>query len=227
MENSLMPQITHEEARRLIDFNADQSLDTTTGSILDAHLNGCTECRRYACELNQLENLLRKMKQNFHMRPTPLQLDQIKHRSEGAAFLDSIMVTRIVPLVAALIAVTIVTWQFLSTNTVSPAIPYTAIPIPTPSTYFVTSTNTNFMLLNCDYVVYQIQAGDTWDNIALQFSVPKETIMEFNGMKEEEIKPATQLKIPACNHTPTVTTEGSDSTVTITPQYEPITPTPG
>jgi LysM repeat protein len=80
---------------------------------------------------------------------------------------------------------------------------------------------------NCDYVSYQIQAGDTWDNIVLQFSVPKEIIMDFNEIKEEEIKPSTQIKIPACNHTPTVTSEGLDSTMTITPQFEPLTPTPG
>ena len=113
-----MSQITHEEARRLINFNADQSLDANTGSILDAHLNGCTECRKYASELDELENLLRKMKHSLDLRPAPLHLDQIMHRSKGISFrfLNNTMVTRITTIVAAFIAVAIVTWQFLSSQ---------------------------------------------------------------------------------------------------------------
>jgi hypothetical protein len=65
------------------------------------------------------------------------------------------------------------------------------------------------------------------DSIALQFSVSKETIMDFNGMKEEEIKPSMQIRIPTCSRTPTVTSEVLNSTITITPQFEPITLTPG
>jgi len=223
-----MSQITHEEARRLINFNADQSLDANTGSILDAHLNGCAECRRYASELDELENLLRKMNHSLNLRPTPLNLGQIMHRSKDTALgvLNNIMVTRIETTVAAFLIVAIVTWQFLSANVVSPTMPYTAIPIPTPSTY-LTSTNANTLFLNCGYLSYQVQAGDTLDGIALRFSVSKEAIMDFNGMKEENINPAMQIRIPACEHTPTVTIDTPNSTVTITPQFESITPTPG
>jgi LysM repeat protein len=76
-------------------------------------------------------------------------------------------------------------------------------------------------------VLYQVQAGDTLDGIALQFSVPKETIMEFNGMKGEIIGPAMQIRIPICDHTPTATINTPTTTITITPQFEPITVTPG
>jgi LysM repeat protein len=229
MEDNLMSPISHEEARRLINFNADQPLDAKTGFVLDIHLNGCMECRRYASELNELENLLRKMKPGLNLRPAPLHLDQIMHQSKGTAFgfLNNVLVTRITTITAAFITVAIVTWQILSASSASPVIPYTAIPVPTPSTYFITSTNTDIMLLNCDYVPYQTQAGDTMDSIALQFSVSKETIMDFNEMKEEEIKPSMQIRIPTCSRTPTVTSEILNSTITITPQFEPITLTPG
>jgi hypothetical protein len=229
MENNPMAQITHEEARRLINFNADQPLDLNTGSILDAHLNECVECKKYASELSQLENHLRKMKHNFYLRPTPLHLHQIMYRSKGMDFgsLNNTMVTRITMLVMTFIVVSIISWQFLSSSLAGPAIPYTAIPIPTPSKHFVTSTNADFILLNCNYVPYKIQQGDTLDGIALQFSVSKEAILDFNGMKEEEIKSSMQIKIPTCNHAPTVTIGISSSTITITPQFEPITLTPG
>jgi hypothetical protein len=224
-----MSPISHEEARRLINFNADQSLDAKTGYILEIHLNGCLECRKYAGELDELENLLRKMKPGLNLRPAPLHLDQIMHRSKGSAFgfLNHILVTRITAITVAFFSVAIVTWQFLNVGNASPATLYAIIPIPTPSTYFITSTNTGMMLLNCDYVPYQTQVGDTMNSIALQFSVSKETIMDFNGMKEEEIKPSMQLRIPRCRRIPTKTSEVVNSTITITPQFEPITLTPG
>jgi LysM repeat protein len=83
------------------------------------------------------------------------------------------------------------------------------------------------MLRNCNYVLYQVQAGDTLDGIAAQFSVPKETIIEFNRMKGERIGPAIQIRIPICDHTPTATINTPTTTITITPQFEPITVTPG
>jgi hypothetical protein len=223
-----MSQITHEEVRRLINIRADLSLDANTGSILDAHLNKCIECKRYASELDDLEILLRKMNRSLNLRPTPLRLDQITHRSRDTAFgfLKNTMVTRIVTIVTAFIAVAIVTWQFFSASVASPTIPYTAIPIPTPSTS-LTSTKSNILFLNCGYLSYQVQEGDTLDDIALRFSIPKETIMDFNEIKEENINPAMQIRIPICDHTPTVTIDTPNSTITITPQFEPITPTPG
>jgi hypothetical protein len=228
MENDPMSQITHEEAHRLINFKADQSLDADTGPILESHLNGCVECKRYASELDELENLLRKMKRSLNLRPTPLYFDQVSHQSKGTVFgfLNNVLVTRITTMVAGFIVLAVAAWQFLSANVVSPTTPYTAIPIPTPSTY-LTSTNANILFLNCGYFSYQVQAGDTLDSLALRFSIPKETIMDFNGMKEENINPAMQIRIPTCEHTPTVTIDATNSTITITPQFEPITPTPG
>ena len=136
------------------------------------------------------------------------------------------MVTRITTIVVAFIAVIIVGWQFFSASMASPAAPYTAIPIPTPSTY-LTATQVNILFRNCSYLSYRVQAGDTLDGIARQFSVSRKMIMELNGIKDENINPSMEIKIPVCDHTPTVTIDTPNSTITITPQFEPNTPTPG
>lgn len=228
MDSNLMSQITHREAHRLINFKADQALDANTGSILETHLNGCPECRGYASELDELENLLRKMKHGFDLRPTPLHLDHIQYRSKESTFgfPINVMVTRITTMVVAFIAVAIVGWQFFSASIASPAAPYTAIPIPTPSTY-LTATQVNVLFRNCGYLSYQVKTDDTLNGIARQFSVPVKMIMELNGIKDENINPSMQIKIPVCDHTPTVTIDAPNSTITITPQFEPNTPTPG
>jgi hypothetical protein len=177
--------------------------------------------------IDDLENLLKKMKHSLNLSPTPLRLDQITHRSRNTifGFLNNVVVTRIATMSAAFIAVAVVTWQFFSASIASPATLYTAIPVPTPSAY-LTSTHANILFLNCGYLFYQVQAGDTLDGIALLFSIPKKAIMDFNGMKKENINPAMQIRIPACHHPATVTIDTSNSTITITLQFEPLTPTP-
>ena len=226
MENNPLSQITHEQTRRLTNFNVDQALDANTLSMLNAHLNGCAECKSYASELGEVENILRKMKYRWDLRPIPLHLDQIISRSKNKAFgfANSITIARTVVMVLAVITVVIGTWQFSTVNIASPTAASAAIPIPTPSTYL---TSANGMLRNCDYVLYQVQAGNTLEGIALQFSVPKETIMEFNEMKNEKINPSMQIRIPICDHTPTATVNTPITAITITPQFEPITVTPG
>jgi spore germination protein YaaH len=76
-------------------------------------------------------------------------------------------------------------------------------------------------------VPYQIREGDTLESIAEQFSVPKNMIMEFNDMQEEGMQPPMLVRIPLCARTPTITIYPPNTTITITPQFEPITPTPG
>jgi hypothetical protein len=227
MENNPLSQITHEEARRLTNFKIDQPLDANTLSMLNSHLNGCAECRTYASELDEVENILRNMKHRLDLRPTPLHLDQIitsRGKNKVFGFANSMMIVRTATMVLAVIAVVLGAWQFSMVNVASPTAPSAIIPIPTPSIYL---TSANGMPRNCDYVLYQVQAGDTLDGIASQFSVPKETIMEFNGMKGEKIDPAMQIRIPTCDHTPTATVNTPTTTITITPQFNPITVTPG
>ncbi|MBI5354443.1 MAG: LysM peptidoglycan-binding domain-containing protein [Chloroflexi bacterium] len=221
-----MTQISHEEARSLINFNADQALDADKHSILNAHLNNCTECKSYASELSEVENILHKLNPTLDRHPTPMNLDRILGGSKNAAigFANSFTVTKMAMMILAVIAVVIGSWQFSIIGVSSPTATYTAIPIPTPSTYL---TSVNEIFLDCEFIEYQVQAGDTLDIIALQFSVTKELIMDFNHMQEENIQPSMHIRIPTCAQTPTITIYPPNTTITITPQFEPITSTPG
>lgn len=221
-----MTKISHEEARSLINFNADQALDAVKYSILNAHLNDCAECRGYASEFYEVESVLRKLSQNLDQRPVPMNLDRILRQSKNTALglANNFTVTKMAMMVLAVIAVVFGSWQFSTIGISSPTATYTAIPIPTPSTYL---TSTKATLLDCEYVEYQVQAGDTLDSIASQFSIQKEIIMDFNEMHDEKIQLSLLIQIPLCTHTPTITNYPPNTTITITPQIEPITPTPG
>lgn len=221
-----MTQISHEEARSLINLNADQALDADRYSILNTHLNNCAECRSYASELNEVEIVLRGLSQKLDRRSASPGLDQILAQSKSPlfGFSNNITATSMATMVLAVIAVVIGVWQFSIFGAPSPVSTYTAIPIPTPSTHL---TSTNATLLNCEHVVYQAHEGDTLEGIAAQFSIPKDMIMKFNKMQEEKIQPSMLIRIPLCARTPTITIYPPNTTITITPQFEPITPTPG
>jgi len=221
-----LTQISHEEARSLINVNADQALDADNYSILNTHLSNCAECRSYASELNEVEIILRELSQKLDRRFAPLGVEKILAQSKTPlfGFANNITVTRMATMILAVIAVVIGVWQFSIFGAPSSVSTYTAIPIPTPSTYL---TSTNATLLNCDYVLYQTHEGDTLESIAAQFSVPKDMVMEFNKMQEEKIQAPMLIRIPLCARTPTITIYPPNTTITITPQFEPITSTPG
>jgi hypothetical protein len=219
-------QIPHEEARRLINLNADRHMEADKYSVLNAHLNDCSECRGYADELLKVENVLRGLGQKFNRHPTPSFTDQILVRSRSSSFLlaDKITILRAAAAVLVFAGIFFGLWQFSIFNSTSAAETYTAVPLPTPSTYL---TSTNTLPSDCEHVPYQIREGDTLESIAEQFSVPKNMIMEFNDMQEEGMQPPMLVRIPLCARTPTITIYPPNTTITITPQFEPITPTPG
>ncbi|MBI5944356.1 MAG: LysM peptidoglycan-binding domain-containing protein [Chloroflexi bacterium] len=221
-----MTQISHEDACRLISMSADQVLDSDKNSILMAHLVNCEDCRSYANEVNEVEIVLRKLGQKFSPRHAPLDAAQILSRSKKAdpSSAPSFTFAKLGMMVFIVFTAAIVSWQFSTRNTVSPTAIYTAVPIPTPSTYL---TSTNSILPNCEFTPYQIQEGDTLDSISEQFSVPAETIMDFNQMREEDIQPFRLIRVPLCAQTPTITIYPPNSTITTTPQFKPVTPTPG
>lgn len=219
-----MSQITHTEAHWLINFNADQPLDTGTRLILDAHLNDCAACRRYARQLGEVENILQKIKSRWELQPVPLFSTTHQGKKTSLAFSRSPLATRITMMVLTILIMAVtVTWRYSMPSMTFPTTAQMAIPIPTPSTSL---TSTKAMTLNCVYMSYQVQSGDTWNSIALQFSIPKETIMKLNGIREEKIESGTQIKIPACDHTPTVPSDAPSTIITTSPQFDPITETP-
>lgn len=133
--------------------------------------------------------------------------------------------TRIIAMALALIVTVIGLWQIsLSSLAISPNLPTSAPPVPTPS---IQQTVTHILFQGCSFVSYQVQKNDTLESIAHQFSVTEEDIMKLNNMETEVVKLSMELKIPLCNFTPTGTTNVPTNTITITPQIEAITYTPG
>jgi len=227
MEINPLTQLTHEEARRLVDFSLDQALDAGTRSVLDEHLTTCMECRSYAGELDQLESVLRGMKHRWdRLRPAPLHPNELGDRSRNKVlgFADTIVATRMAVMILTVFAVALGAWQLSIGSLIPPNRHNAAIPIPTPSSLL---TATGATAPGCNYIVYRVQPGDTLDGIASMFSVQKEWIVEFNHMQTEAVDRTMILNIPLCITTPTGTIQVPAATITITPQLEANSPTPG
>src|SRR5262245_42315845 len=88
-------QITHETARKLIQFNRDQSLDPQDKSRLLSHLADCGECRAYANEIHEVETLLLPvMKRLWDMQPSPLSMDILIRSKSSNWQTNLLLVTR-------------------------------------------------------------------------------------------------------------------------------------
>jgi hypothetical protein len=70
-----------------------------------------------------------------------------------------------------------------------------------------------------------VEALDTLESIAFQYSVSKQEIMTFNDMDSELVHESMEIKIPLCNVTPTMTAHLP--TTTLTPKLELFVDTPG
>lgn len=216
-------EITHEEARRLIQHNTDQALKQDKQIMLRAHLDGCPDCRGYAAELKETENTLRRvMHRQWNLRPTPLSMNVLTLKGNYKRRTSMILATR-----TALVSIAIMTfifgvWQFRLTSESPSQRPLSILPVPTPSTQL---TSTKLVLQNCEEIKYKAQENDTLESIADQFSTLKESIMIANEMKTEVISPTMELIIPICGSTPTGTV--NPATLTIhTPSTSPTTTTP-
>ena len=66
-------QITHEEAIQLIQYGTDKTLRSNEEKILKEHLKDCAQCRAYAHQLRDMENVLQNiMRKQWSLRPAPL-----------------------------------------------------------------------------------------------------------------------------------------------------------
>ena len=220
-------QISHEEARRLIQFKADGGFDPVNEERLHVHLADCAECRTYRDSVKETETVLRQtLRKQWNVRPLPLQMDVIYGKVNSRKSVNAFLTTRkaligIVSLFFAFFA-----WQSMTTRSTPPVqnIPGTVPLIPTPSLqYQYTATST--LREDCSEIRYIVQEGDTLEGIARQFSVSTEAILSANDLKNESISPMQELVIPACGTTPTGTIY--PPTFTITPNFETISTTPG
>jgi LysM repeat protein len=217
-------QITHAKALRLIQYQADGAVVGENEKELHRHLADCAECRAYAEEFHEMENVLQSvMRKQWTLRPAPLSLARLTATSTEWKNKRALLITRISLISFAFLASVFIGWQLALTSTSmlitsQPVLP----PVPTPSTLFTATIHSS---ANCSEALYTVQTGDTLETIAQQFSTTKETIMEWNQLKTESINPNMEMRIRICDSTPTSTTHPPTST--ITPILEPITYTPG
>jgi hypothetical protein len=220
-------QITHEEARRLIQFKADGGLEPVNEERLHAHLTACTECRSHLDAVAETESVLRQtLRKQWNARPLPLQMDVIYGKVNSRNGVSAFLTTRKALIGVVSLFFAFFAWQSMTTRSTPPVqnIPGTVPLIPTPSLqYQYTATST--LREDCSEIRYIVQEGDRLEDIARQFSVSKADILSANDLENESIIPMQELVIPACGTTPTGTIY--PPTFTITPNFETIPTTPG
>jgi LysM repeat protein len=208
-------QITHQEARRFIQFHADEALNADEKTVLFSHLKTCFECRAYAAAIKELEDtLLPLMQRQWNLRPIPLSINDLKVKRNPQAPFSSILAIRTAIIAFVFVAFVFSAWQFTRPGQQLLGLPPVIIaPVSTPSPE---STNTIVSSEHCDGILYTVQANDTLSGIAAQFSISKDEIISLNGLKTETIHMGMPLMIPVCNFTPTSTLSAT-TTTTYTP----------
>jgi LysM repeat protein len=218
-------QITHEEARKLIQFNADNALKSQEKVNLSAHIEECIECRTYVDEIKEVESiLLPVMTRQWNIQPIPLSIGTIYAKRNATIRTSMILATRTAAIGVVLLAFMFSVWQFsVSDGGGSSRLPVSVPPVPTPSTQ---STSTRITFKSCDGMLYTVQEKDTLESIAHQFTTSAEELMTANNMKTKIVNTDMKLIVPICNFTPTGTIHPATLTTTYTPSMNPTTFTP-
>jgi LysM repeat protein len=219
-------QITHEEARRLIQFSMDQMLKPQEKNTLQIHLEDCMECRSFFADIKAVEKyLVPAMVQHWNLHPAPLSLASLNNKKKSQQQSSIILATRTAIISIVFVAFIFSAWQLSgSYGRSSTPMPVSLLPIPTPSGQ---STSTKVSLPNCEELRYQVQEHDTLESIAIQFSISKDKLMAINNLRTDSLSTKTELLIPVCNSTPMGTVHPSTLTTTFTPLFGPTTSTPG
>ena len=213
-------QITHDEARWLIEYDSDRALTSEQQRALTAHLQECEACRLRSVEMNNVENILRDvMRKHWNHRPLPLSIDSIKIHTKN---LNSLFAWRVSLASVAMVTFLFLLWGFKVTEFNSSAsLPLVSLPVPTPSFQL---TSASAISTRCDSVIYEVQEFDTLDSVADHFFVSKEDIMAFNSLRSDQINEFMELGIPQCNITPTGVVDTPTTTLTPNIQLTIFTP---
>lgn len=215
-------QITHETARRLIQFSADEALQESDKKLLEEHLASCAECQGYAGRIEELELALTAlMRKRWNRQPLPQPTWAARPKRNSKWIQDLAFATRIAAMGLVCIAFLFNIWQFTrsagqGSGPVSASVP----PIPTPSVF---STTTKTMDRKCEQFLYTVRENESLDEIANRFSVSTDDILTAGDLAVETLIPSMTLKIPLCGPTPH--TPGAITT-TFTPLLNPATSTP-
>lgn len=215
--------ITHQEARQLIHFQADNTIRPHERSVLLAHLTVCAACRVYAEEIQEVENrLLPVMKRQWDVRAVPLSIYELKAKRNIKTLPGNIMTMRTALMGFILFALFFSAWQFTQAGQPSAGQSPLIVALPTPS---IESTSTITNLDDCDVIRYTVQKDDTLSGIADQFLISETEIVSVNRLKDERVSSGMTLMIPACQFTPTVAVQPTQST-TLTPVIGSVTSSP-
>jgi anti-sigma factor RsiW len=141
-------QITHQEARRLIQFHADGGLNPQEQSMLSIHLGDCFECRAYEAEINEVESVLTPvMKRRWGMRPVPLSIDALTGKREPKPAASTLLTMRTAFISFVFAVIVFSAWHFLPAGEQSSGgSPVGIPPVPTPS---IQSTSTQIDFEHC------------------------------------------------------------------------------
>lgn len=216
-------QISHTDAQVFLQRRADHLLDRTTEQDLNEHLNTCATCHNYASQLNEIENAVHSiMHRRWNQLSPPLAMDALLKKSNQAKA-RLLVIMRMSMVGAAVLLFVFMGWQFSSSRILTNnQMPYSALPVPTPSTIH---TATLQSATDCSQIRYTVQDQDTLEIIADQFSTTREGILSLNQLDHENIHTGMLLLVPDCNATPTGTI--LPPTVTLTPEHNRSTNTPG
>jgi hypothetical protein len=219
-------QITHNEARQLIQSKLDGGINSDNEEILGEHIKNCSECRDYFASAKETGTILQQtLRKQWSAKPPPLQMDPIFGGLNSRRNMSIFLVTRTALVSVALFVFAVITWHLMTNgsatlqqNPLNMAVPL----IPTPGSQF---TATNTLQIDCQDNEYNIQPGDTLAGIAEHFSVSKESILHANDLTNESLISIQKLAIPICESTPTQTIH--PPTFTITPILDTASTTPG
>src|SRR5512133_2718346 len=105
--------MTDEEARKLIQLNADEALGQQEKGTLATHLQGCLECRVYADEIQDLEGVLAPLlKRQRNLQPVPHFAGAILAQKNSKIHMSMTLATRTVAIGVVLLAFLFSAWQF-------------------------------------------------------------------------------------------------------------------
>jgi len=217
-------QITHQEARHLIQLRADNMLIASEKESLNNHLKACVECADYANEIQGMEAILRiTMQKHWNEHYLPLPTTEIKERLfpirnwlESLTTRSALAGFTVLFFVFAILQLTTTRNDGHSSLTVGVSV------IPTPSLRF---TGTQRNLGSCQMITYAVHQDDTLESLARKFMVSEDVITEINHLQPHALRLPERLLIPACELTPTGTSHPPE--FTNTPSLEPVTYTPG
>ena len=215
-----MNDINHQEARILLQKNADQMLNQEEKEALVMHLKDCKTCLKYANHLSTLEINLRN---TFHTKwdfqqPEYLTPQKVISSSPSVPFWNIFTYQSGLMSKATMIAVFLLVYLVVAntlglrkqTSGIETA---TILPTPiNPTTSYTTSptpsaqrTSVDTTTQACDTFIYIVKENDTLARIALQHGKTKEHILEYNELKSNTVFLGQEIIIPACNGTPSFT----------------------